>query len=114
MKTIRLLCYKAAKRFVSLEPMLEAIRLEKWWIDIEPYTDLSGMRPRLDWVIVGCESGQGRRECKIEWIQSIVEQCREAGVKCFVKQVSIGGKVSHDPAEWPESLRIREFPKEAK
>ncbi len=92
-----LLNIPAAKRFVSLEPMLENCKLS------------IGNLQLIDWVIVGCESGPGRRECKVEWMQSIVDQCREAGVKCFVKQVSIGGKVSHDPAEWPEGLRVREF-----
>lgn len=64
----------------------------------------------IDWVIVGCESGPGRRPMKLEWVRSIAEQCRAAGVPLFIKQLEIDGKVSHDPAEWPEDLRIREFP----
>ena len=28
----------------------------------------------------------------------------------FVKQLPIDGKLSKDPGEWPEDLRIREFP----
>jgi len=31
-------------------------------------------------------------------------------VKCFVKQLDRDGRVSHDPAEWPKDLRVREFP----
>lgn len=103
-----LLNIPAAKRFVSIEPMLEGMypaMIEHPKPKFARQSALSG----LDWVIVGCESGPGRRECKQEWIGSIVDQCREAGVKCFVKQVSIGGKVSHDPAEWPEGLRVREY-----
>ena len=65
----------------------------------------------ISWAIIGCESGPRRRECKLEWIESLVEQGKSAGVAVFVKQVSINGKVSHDPAEWPEHLRVREWPK---
>lgn len=66
-----------------------------------------------DWVIVGCESNGGRVG-RVEGFEdhalSIVRQCREAGTACFVKQIPIGGRVSHDPAEWPEELRVREMP----
>lgn len=114
----------AAVRFVSLEPLLGQIDLEsldcgEWWFDA-----LRGIRrepglppfggspdyPRLDWVIVGAETGPGRRPCKLEWIESIVAQCREAEVPCFVKQIEINGRISHHPIEWPERLRVREFP----
>jgi hypothetical protein len=39
-----------------------------------------------DWVIVGGESGPGARPCSVEWIRDIVQQCKGAGVPCFVKQ----------------------------
>jgi protein gp37 len=66
--------------------------------------------PKIDWVIVGCESGQNRRECKLEWVKRIVEQCTEEDVPVFVKQLPINGKVSKNMAEWPERLRRRETP----
>lgn len=86
-------------RFISIEPLLEAM-------DICQYL-MAGI---ATWVIVGCESGPNRRPCKIEWVESIVGQCQLANVPVFVKQLDIGGKVSKDPAEWPEHLRAREFP----
>lgn len=43
--------------------------------------------PSLDHVIVGGESGPGARPCNIEWIRSIVRQCKAAGVPAFVKQL---------------------------
>lgn len=89
----------ATKKFVSIEPMLGPVSLR---IPIVV----------LDWVIVGAESGPDRRPCKIEWVRSIVEQCKEAGVPVFVKQLHIDGKVSSDINEWPEDLRIQEFPVE--
>lgn len=28
----------------------------------------------------------------------------------FVKQIPLNGRVSHDPSEWPEDLRVRSMP----
>jgi len=65
----------AAHRGVSLEPLLEPV-------DITDYCH------SLDQVIAGCESGPAARRAKCAWFRSIQEQCREAGVPCYVKQVS--------------------------
>jgi protein gp37 len=85
----------------------------------------------IGWVIVGGESGPGARECSLAWVESIVDQCRHADVACFVKQLGSrptnlytvaqpsGAFLDHwpprdkkggDMQEWPESLRVREFP----
>lgn len=46
-----------------------------------------------------------------EWAQSLVDQCGAAGVACFVKQLSSGGtKAIKDIEQFPEGLRVREFP----
>lgn len=87
----------AAHRFVSLEPLLERVNL---W----PYL------PGLNWAVVGAESGPRRRPCELEWIRFVVAQCREAGIPAFVKQVSLNGRVSHNPVEWPEDCRVQEVP----
>lgn len=94
----------APVQFVSVEPMLEPIELERgrYWLT-EP-------GPRLGWVIVGCESGAGRRPCRIEWVRDLVISCRAGGVPVFVKQLDIDGHVSHDPADWPADLRMQQFP----
>jgi protein gp37 len=78
---------------------------------------------KLDWVIVGGESGPGARSFDLQWAQSTIAQC--AGeVSCFVKQLGsnpvITGRTTFewkcqdkkgaDPNEWPPSLRVREFP----
>ncbi len=125
-----LLQIPAAVRFVSLEPLLGPIDLFGDYADgetpgpaltttggqVKP-SDVHGpaeydtwITDMIDWVIVGCESGPGRRPCKLEWVHDIVEQCKAAGVPVFVKQLSINGKVSHNMDEWPEELRIREYP----
>jgi protein gp37 len=100
-----LLATFAVHRWVSLEPLLEPI-------DITNYlTNASGFASdALMGIVVGCESGPRRRPMQLEWAEDIVRQCREAQVPCFVKQLPINGRVSHDPAEWPEALRVRQLP----
>lgn len=66
--------------------------------------------PYIDWVIVGGESGPNRRVAKLEWIESIVAQCKAASVPVFVKQIELGGKVEKDIDQFPAHLQIREFP----
>jgi protein gp37 len=86
----------------------------------------------MDWVIVGGESGPGARLCNVDRIRDIVAQCAASGVPCFVKQlgakpVSGGGcridcgcglhygfksSKGGDPSEWPEDLRVRQWPGE--
>ena len=56
-------------------------------------------------------AGPRRRPMKLEWAVDVVRQCQDAGIPVFVKQVEIDGKVSHDPAEWPDELRVREYSK---
>ena len=143
----------AAVRFISAEPLLGPVDLTCQW-DHPAMTAIE----KLDWVIVGGESGPGARPFDLAWARSIVEQCKAAGVPVFVKQLgasAIDGKLSNvelvlggkgrprpanqpldeqtatgivgefggfdrrvnlrdrkggDPAEWPEDLRVREFP----
>ncbi len=104
-----LLQVPAAVRFLSVEPMLSPVNLT-WYLKKRYYQiDLPDIPP-VDWVIVGCESGSNRRPCKIEWIESIVEQCKSANAPVFVKQISINNKVIKDINLFPENLRVREFP----
>ena len=62
----------ATVRFVSVEPLLGAI----------PKLPLEG----IHWVIVGGESGAGRRSMAPVWAQDVRDQCTEAGVAFFFKQ----------------------------
>lgn len=63
---------RAAVRFLSVEPLLGAI----------PKLPLRG----IHWVIVGGESGGGRRPMAPEWARDIRDQCVEARVAFFFKQ----------------------------
>jgi protein gp37 len=124
-----LLRVPAAVRFLSCEPLLQPVDLTPYLVD-----DLHriGRAPRMeiDWVIVGGESGPGARTFRLAWARSIVKQCRAAGTAVFVKQmgshpvgvqfdgegfdgiqvVTLLDRKGGDPSEWPEDLRVREFP----
>ena len=99
----------------------------------ERYTTADGQRDvagtnGIDWVIVGGESGPKARPCNVEWVRSIVRQCADAGVPCFVKQMGsalatltgamtvnedgevVPDKKGGDMKNWPEDLRVRQFP----
>ena len=85
----------------------------KLWLSAEPLlgpVDISGpMCDRLKWVAVGCESGSGRRPCKIEWIEDIVDQCVALDIPVFVKQID-QGKCERDITKFPKHLQIRQVP----
>lgn len=98
----------AAKRFVSLEPLLGPV-------------DLGRYASYPDWAIVGGESGPKARPCDRAWIRDIVSQCK-ARVPCFVKQLgafslchddrcpTVKSRSGSDPSEWPEYFRVQEMP----
>ena len=90
--------------------------------------DLSQVARTL-WCIVGGESGPNARPCNVEWLRSIQAQCKAAGVAYFCKQlghnvvfddpgepggISSPGKLKNkkggDPSEWPEDMRVRQWP----
>jgi len=65
----------AAVHFVSLEPMLGPIKLR------------GTGHIHLDWVIIGGESGPGARPFDLSWARSLVGECAESAIPCFVKQL---------------------------
>lgn len=86
-------------RFVSFEPLLGPIH----------NVDLTG----IDWIIIGGESGPGARRCSVVWFRDLVRRARAARVPVFVKQLGSYGwrhPAGADPSEWPEDLRVREWP----
>ena len=132
----------AAVRFLSLEPLLSEIELPRHMGDRYTTPGPTGfLEKMLDWVIVGGESGPKARPCDVQWIRSIVQQCKAAGVPAFVKQLGsypvaadveladwptakwrgdpatgLGRGIllnskGADPAEWPTDLQVQEFPR---
>lgn len=131
----------AAVRWVSYEPALGPVdfkNIESSWNEmmlplagktwsVGPTTKLVRSHAKLDWIVVGGESGPGARPFNLAWARSVVKQCAEADVPCFVKQLGarsfdsenhyvnphgdIRGK-GGDMAEWPEDLRVRQWPED--
>lgn len=95
----KLLAVPAAKRFLSMEPLLGPVDLTRlspklfsakanaltgiWNWEDGPSKPES---PPLDWVIVGGESGPHARPMSPDWVRSLRDQCRAAGVPFFFKQ----------------------------
>jgi protein gp37 len=73
-----LLAAPAAVRFISAEPLLGPL-------NISDYMRRTAV-PRLNWIIVGGESGHGARPMKPEWAESLRDQCDRSGVAFFFKQ----------------------------
>jgi protein gp37 len=153
----------AAIRFLSCEPLLGPIDLTRLrgphnatWRDAlggRLHTGPAVLldQGRIDWAIVGAESGARARPADLQWLRDLVSQCVANGVAPFVKQlgavpmmheadwrqqseygpvpllsarnrdrvpagyvpVKLFDRKGGNPAEWPEDLRVREFPKEA-
>lgn len=99
----KLLEVPAAKRFLSIEPLLGEIYLDgvprpaSWPPIVDDITDgtidplrirRSGTRERIgiDWVIVGGESGPHARPMNPEWVRILRDDCAAAGVPFFFKQ----------------------------
>jgi len=103
----------ASKRFISIEPMINEITLEKLHrklIDGEPaYPCAEEYLFDLDWVIVGGETGAKSvtREMKAEWVQRIYEDCRSHNTPFFFKQWG-----THKPTEKYFFEDIKEYPNE--
>lgn len=108
-------------RFLSCEPLLEPVNLNAGFKEGPQAFPLGR---GIHWVIVGGESGKHARPFDLRWGEKIIDQCRAHGTPVFMKQLgakAIGYNGSAqfktaDPKggamhEWPEYLRIREFPK---
>jgi protein gp37 len=112
----------AAVRFLSCEPLLGEIDL---YDSLDSDRDnpckcgdgecsdcwSSPAAPTVHWVIVGGESGPNARPCNLDWIRSIVLDCKATGVPVFVKQLGSLYRDHHNIDAFPEDLRVREWPR---
>jgi protein gp37 len=101
----------AAVRFLSCEPLLGPVWLKAFWLQ----PTFPG--PRINWVIVGGESGPGARPMHADWARSLRDRCVAAGVPFFFKQT--GSLLARDLGmpgkgdKWdylPQEFRIRDYP----
>jgi protein gp37 len=80
-----LLQIPAAVHFVSIEPMLGPVDLNKRECLIDKRRFKYTLGNYLDWVILGGETGPGARPMHPEWARSVRDQCVNAGVPFFFK-----------------------------
>ncbi len=94
----------AAVRFLSCEPLLGPVNLDRWlmgWSEYhgakaglreagkridQAYEARDGARSKLHWVIAGGESGAHARPMHQRWVRSLRDQCSKARVAFFFKQ----------------------------
>ncbi|MEV3996671.1 phage Gp37/Gp68 family protein [Streptomyces halstedii] len=123
----------AAVRFLSCEPLIGPVRLNRGHAHCPTHDFAGGFCsspcPDLilpDWIIIGGESGPGARPFETQWAADLIEDARLARSAPFVKQLGSvwardtywAGKsvAAHrdtkggDPQYWPTDLRIREYP----
>jgi protein gp37 len=120
----QLLAMPAALRFLSMEPLLERV-------DVEPALGRHGWastsEARVDWIIVGGESGKDARPFDISWARDVVSAGAEAKCPVFVKQMGdnavlqtpgslpiavegVTARKGGDTGEWPPDLVVRQMP----
>jgi protein gp37 len=107
-----LLQVEAPVRFVSHEPLLGEIDMQRYLVGVmamKVFRDHGGKdatiipehlkpRPYLHWAIIGAMTGPGAVKPKPEWVQGLLDQYRDAGVPVFVK----GSLYKDFPIrEWP-------------
>lgn len=92
----------AARRFLSMEPLLEPVNI------------LRREAASLDLVIVGGESGPRARKMDLEWARSLQRQCKTIGAGFFMKQLGGYPSKREHLDQMPEDLRVREMPGEVR
>jgi protein gp37 len=92
-----LLATRAAKHYVSYEPLWAPV-------DWQPWLDLG-----LDWLIVGGESGNPAFPMDLKALEQTVRQCQDAKIPIFVKQDS--GSTSGRRGRIPAELWVRQMPR---
>ena len=95
-----LLRIPAAVHFVSIEPMLSLVNMyrhlpgdiDSGGFDPQGFSISLDSWPGVDWVIVGAETGPGKRPMDLDWARSLRDQCQAAGVPFFFKKDSNGNR----------------------
>lgn len=108
-------------KIISVEPMLGPVDLTNLVVGRDSMYGYDALRGcmhgqgpsdhgpnKLSWVICGGESGPRARPMDPDWARSLRDQCQEAGVPFFMKQMSQHG--GSDRHAIPEDLKVREFP----
>lgn len=118
-----LLKIRARVHWVSAEPLVGSLDLSHYLTDLVEDEDGAPYPGKVDWVVVGGESGNDvgewkYRKCELRWLQMIVKDCKEANVPVFVKQLGsylasemeLKDRHGKNVIEFPASLQWQEFP----
>ena len=107
------------KKWLSIEPLLSEMHIRAYLGQCEcgyfetehgdPSVPCQKFKSAISQVVVGCETGKNARPCEYKWIASVVEQCQEYRVPCFVKAINLNGKITSDITKFPESVKAREL-----
>lgn len=89
----------ARVHFLSVEPMIEPVRLSL------------PNALELEWVICGGESGAGCRPFEWDWARQLRDDCQAFEIAFWMKQGGGHPNKRHELKDLPEDLRIRELPK---
>lgn len=111
--------------FASVEPLIGRVAMPR-----------ANLWESAEWVIIGGESGPHSRRCEADWIREVRHDAQAAGAAVFIKQLGLAfsdplhgvagaglrvdsdahvtrrlvNRKGADPAEWPEDLRVRDWP----
>lgn len=94
----------ASVRWISIEPQIGPIT-------IYSNATTTALTAAIDWVICGGESGTGCRPFNIDWARSLRDECFSANIEFFMKQLGGHPDKRDNPDQWPEDIRVREFPR---
>lgn len=111
------------KNIGMAEKIVEAPALLHW-ISYEPaigFLPVEKLPKQIKWVVIGGESQVGARPFELEWAFDTVKACKDLGISCFVKQLGakpfyrgkpwpISDSMGKIMEEWPEEIRVQEFP----
>lgn len=109
----------AVLHFASVEPLLSRVsfRDHDWTIKdylrgVETLQDSEKPLPgKIGWCIVGTESGPGARWVDNDLVRAVVDECIDAGVPVFVKQIANDvDRKGGNPEHWPPGVWPRQFP----
>jgi protein gp37 len=124
----------AAVHWISQEPQLSAITYRSDVFEWKPLgpdeNDESRLLPPIRWIVIGGESGPGARPFEIEWARETIAQTLGSMCNVFVKQLGaralfkdpmsferlpldLAHRKGGDIEEFPEDLRVREWPEVA-
>jgi len=88
-----LLGIKAAMRWVSAEPMLEAVHPGEGQLD------------GISWLVCGPETGAGKRPCDPKWIEDLAWSTRSKGTQFFDKRTPDNDLSNYTCREYPEGWK---------